>query len=61
MAQAFAAVSPGPGLPEVAIIIMGGKVIFAQEVSSLQEGEAVLARMLRGLKELAESEAKKKK
>lgn len=55
MAEAVAAVypPPGPGLPEVAVIVMNGKVIFAQAVANVAEGEALLRHMLAGIHQLA--------
>ncbi len=55
MSKASAAVyaSPGPGMPEVAVIVMGGKVVWAEAVQTIEEGEALLKHMLVGIQQLA--------
>ncbi|MDR3511470.1 MAG: hypothetical protein P4L73_07550 [Caulobacteraceae bacterium] len=45
--------SPGPGLPDVAVIVMGRDLVFSQSVRSIEEGEKLLAHMLSGFAELA--------
>lgn len=47
---------PGPGLPDVAVIVLEGKVIFAQAVGGVPEGEALLAHMLKGIQQMAKDE-----
>ena len=44
---------PGPGLPHVAVILMDGKVICAEAAKSVKEGDAILARLARGLTEIS--------
>lgn len=38
--------SPDPCMPAMAIIVMSGKVVFAQAVTGKAEGEAILRDML---------------
>jgi hypothetical protein len=49
--------SPGPGLPDLAVIIMGRDVVFSQSVRSVEEGEKLLAHVLRGFADLAADSA----
>lgn len=53
--KAVAAVyaSPGPGMPDIAVIVMGRDVVFSQSVRSVEEGEKLLAHVLRGFADLA--------
>lgn len=58
MAEAVATVydPPAPGQPYVAVILMSGKVIFAEAVASVAAGKQLLDHMLRGIAELAARE-----
>ena len=51
--------SPGPGMPELAVIIKQGEVIFAKAVPNLKAGEAILVYMLQSYKKMAAAESKK--
>jgi hypothetical protein len=55
MAEAFAAVyhPPAANMPIVAVIVSDGKVIFAQAVETVEEGEARLGAAMAALKEHA--------
>jgi hypothetical protein len=55
MARAVAVVyhPPSEGLPHIAIILMNGRVQFAQEVASADEADALLSETLEELATLA--------
>jgi hypothetical protein len=44
---------PDPGLPHIAVVVMDGKVICAEAVESVKEGDALLARLAKGLAEIS--------
>ena len=58
MTEAVATVydPPASGQPYVAVILMSGKVIFAEAVASVDTGEQLLKHMLRGIADLAARE-----
>lgn len=58
MSNAYAAVyaSPGSEMPDVAIVILNGKVVFSEAVKSVAEGDAIIRDVLQRLHDLAARE-----
>lgn len=58
MSEFFATVydPPAAGQPYVAVIVGKGKVIFAQAVVSVAEGEKLLKQMLKGIANLVKED-----